>query len=77
MKIWIVFGTTGEYSDRNEWVVDAWNSKKAAEKRVKELTIKLQKSGIAIMPRGNIKEKAIEQFKIEDPHFAFDYTGTF
>ena len=37
MNIYVVMGTTGEYSDRSEWPVVAFHTEKAANKRVKEL----------------------------------------
>ena len=37
MKIWIVQGSTGEYSDRTEWAVCAYKSEGKAQARVLEL----------------------------------------
>ena len=34
IKIYVVMGTCGEYSDRNEWPVVAFTDKHAAEERV-------------------------------------------
>lgn len=31
MKIWIVEGTSGEYSDQDQWIVCAYRSKERAE----------------------------------------------
>ncbi len=34
MKIYIVMGTRGEYSDRDEWVIKAYSDEKLAQKHV-------------------------------------------
>jgi hypothetical protein len=38
MIIYVVFGTTGEYSDRREWTVKAFSEEKKAKKLVKDAT---------------------------------------
>jgi hypothetical protein len=78
MKIWIVFGTTGEYSDRGEWPVDAYRTEEGAQARVKQLTEALQESGIERMDRWTDPwEKALDAFRAaHDPQFSIDYTGT-
>lgn len=79
MKIYIVNGTTGEYSDRSEWAVEAWTTKEAAEARVRDLGDKLQASGVATLGYGDQKRAAEEKFRTDpdgDPGFSCDYTGT-
>jgi hypothetical protein len=80
MKIWIVFGRTGEYSDRDDWPVDAWPSQEAAEARVEQLTRKYQEVGFDRLERWDgAWEKAVEAFRADpdgDPGFRHDYTGT-
>lgn len=77
-QIWIVFGTTGEYSDRSEWPVAAYDSEKAAQDRVKALQHALEESGIERLDRYEGPwEKAVDEFKAKhDPGFHIDYTGT-
>ena len=76
--IWIVFGTTGEYSDRTEWPVDAWTTKEESIDRVKFLTNKIQELGI----RGSLYRFddddmiKLEKMREFDPSFKSDYTGT-
>ena len=38
MKIYVITGSQGEYSDRSEWVVEAHKDGKKAKDRVQELT---------------------------------------
>lgn len=75
-KIWMVGGTTGEYSDRMEWVVDAWRSEKEAQDRVVYLQQKMQELGIEKIPYGTKRDEAMKQMHKEDPAFYYDYTGT-
>ena len=75
--IWMVGGTTGEYSDRTEWVVDAWRSKAEAKARVLFLTTKMQELGISTLERYRTPwERAVDEMKKTDPDFSNDYTGT-
>lgn len=76
MKIWIVHGTTGEYSDRTEWVVDAWPTEAEAQAKVTELVRLLHESGIERMRYGPEREQAIAAMRVHDPDFGIDYTGT-
>jgi uncharacterized protein YllA (UPF0747 family) len=78
MEIWIVYGSTGEYSDRSEWPVDAHRTEAAAQARVKALTEALQASGIERMTRWEDEwHTAVDAFKAaHDPRFSIDYTGT-
>jgi len=53
MKVYIVQGTCGEYSDRDEWVACAYLDKAKAEQRVLELEewvreVKLKLEGISV-----------------------------
>jgi len=80
-KIWMVGGTTGEYSDRTEWVVDAWRSEAEAQARVGELKRLMQEIGF---PNSSVwdhlssaeQEKRYDEMKKHDPAFRNDYTGT-
>lgn len=77
-KIYVVGGTSGEYSDRTEWLVDAWETRQAAEARVVELKTLLQKLGITTyFDEWSDEGKAlIAKMRKEDPAFQYDYTGT-
>jgi hypothetical protein len=77
-KIWMVGGTTGEYSDRTEWVVDAWRSEQEAKDRVQELTRLMQEIGV---PRGGFMQyeergPKEDEMRKHDPAFQCDYTGS-
>ena len=73
MKIYVVFGTTGEYSDRSEWPVKAFRMKRKA---------------VALVTKATDRAKALEQSTPEyqhyeaegqnefDPDMKMDYTGT-
>ena len=78
-KIWMVGGTTGEYSDRTEWVVDAWRSESEAQARVVELKRLMQEIGIG--SRDNTltwqeREMREKEMRKHDPAFQHDYTGS-
>ena len=72
--IYIVMGTTGEYSDRTEWPVIAFEDKKLAEDQVR----------YAKTTADIIYEKCLEYNKFPlkslknsyDPNMKMDYTGT-
>lgn len=72
MEIFVVMGTTGEYSDRNEWPVKAFKLKDSAEAFVLECS-KIAKE---------IKAKYKSSYSVPanshplDPGFQSDYTGT-
>ncbi len=75
-KIWMVGGTTGEYSDRTEWVVDAWRSEVEAQARIAFLTNKMQELGISRRMDYDIRQEAVEKMRQFDEAFSHDYTGT-
>ncbi len=78
MTIWVVMGTTGEYSDRNEWPVVAFADKAKAEARIIACTEEANKryanSQVPDDDNGwssyNTKDNPL------DPHMKIDYTGT-
>lgn len=77
MKIWIVYGMTGEYSDRTEWWVDAWRSKDEAEQRVAQLDAAMRQYGANRDDLQYEERKAVEdKMRALDQHFQMDYTGT-
>lgn len=81
IEISIIIGTTGEYSDRNEWVVEAYIDNKKAEEKV-ELLSKLS-NNLLVMKNKNYscwfknEEKEFEELKKLDHNFEMEYNGTF
>ena len=71
--IYVVIGATGEYSDRLEWLVEAYPSEDAARARVVELE-DLARSHRG-MPRDKA-EKAMRKHPRGDRRFRTDYTDT-
>ena len=78
MKVYIVMGSCGEYSDRTEWAVAWYSDEKIAEKHgdlAAERSFQIAKK---------IKEKDIEPCELEnempkneyDPNMKWSYTGT-
>lgn len=72
MKIWIVEGTTGEYSDRDDWAVVAYKSKKKAEDHVRNAMLRAKEIEESRESRYHAAE-GVNQF---DPKMRMDYTGT-
>ena len=72
MKIWIVEGTTGEYSDRTDWVVCAYKSKKKAEDHV----FNAMRRGKEIEKSRESRYRVAEGANEFDPKMRMDYTGT-
>jgi hypothetical protein len=76
MNIYVIYGSTGEYSDRSEWSVAAVNTEAEAQRYVSAL----EKQYLS-MPqewhddRWDHEEKMKERMTL-DPNFACDYTGT-
>lgn len=76
-KVWIVMGSTGEYSDRTEWPVIAFSSEAAAKERIAALDARMQQ-----MPedwreeRGKFGTEIKAHMAPLDPGFSMDYTGT-
>ena len=74
MKIYVITGTTGEYSDRSEWLVTAYTKEDDAKKHVEEAT-KYAEAWHALTweQRDGKNEKTANPM---DPCFSHDYTGT-
>ncbi|MFA5951537.1 MAG: hypothetical protein WC807_14760 [Hyphomicrobium sp.] len=75
-KLWIVHGSTGEYSDRSEWNVAVAD----CEDDAKLLVIALQQQYLSI-PQEMLEdrwghEEAMKAIMSLDPCFQCDYTGT-
>lgn len=79
MKIYIVFGETGEYSDHRSWVVCAHSSQEKAEAMVDGLGIRYRELLAGRDPfhiHYSDKRAVEEAMQPSDPTFSMDYTGT-
>ena len=76
MNIYLVFGSTGEYSDRTEWVVGAFRSQPKAA----ELVVKLQALANTFDYEHRYDARQVEFAKLMaeagDDRWHCDYTGT-
>lgn len=80
MNVYIVFGTTGEYSDRSEWPVKAYLDEVRAQEHVEAASADAREfmatsHGEHYSVWGMTKEELAERFP-HDPNFSCDYTGT-
>lgn len=69
MKIYVVFGSTGEYSDRSEWLVAAYVDEALAKCHVAAAT-KWYQDNDCFSKRGDPGSNPF------DPGMHVDYTGT-
>ena len=75
-KVWIVEGNTGEYSDRNSWIVKVCSSKYIAEQLCEKLNNWCKENFVHI---SNIDRHSYNYDRIKNPDdkmFSADYTGT-
>lgn len=74
MKIYIVMGTTGEYSDRSEWPVKAFYCEKVAQDLVVAATRKAKELEVIrnSVSRYDAPKRGSNEF---DPNMQMDYTG--
>jgi hypothetical protein len=81
MKVYVVCGSTGEYSDHTEWAVCAYEKQEMAELLVTRLTqavgaaaVSLRRAGV-----GGLEYEARRvleaQLQLYDPECVIDYTG--
>lgn len=79
-KIWIVEGSTGEYSDRTDWKVCAFRDEAKAKSLVAELTILASATEAHCDVNGNRytfeDTKPGMVWKAKDPSAQLDYTGS-
>ncbi len=73
MKIYIVEGSTGEYSDRSEWVVCAFRSKEKAEELASKATLRAKELQGENWRYQSTEDRGINEFDLE---MNMDYTGT-
>ena len=70
MKIYVVMGTCGEYSDRSEWAVIAYYDEQKAQEHVLKASRRAKELQIAY------DERWVEGQNEFDPNIRLDYTGT-
>lgn len=76
-RIWIVMGSTGEYSDRTEWPVLAFTSEADARVHIAALDVRMQQ-----MPqdwkdnRWDYNDEIAAHMAPLDPGFSLNYSGT-
>ena len=72
--IYVVVGECGEYSDREEWLVEAYPSEDAAIARVVELEtlVRLLRG----LPTDAAREDSMRRHPRGDRNYRSDYTGT-
>lgn len=78
-KIWIVQGSTGEWSDRSEWNVKAFKDKEKAQELINLLETAYQQfpQDVQGYTRPDKQQKRLHKTMGEiDPGFREDYTGT-
>lgn len=73
MIVYVVFGRTGEYSDREEWLVKAFTSENSA----KELVLKATEAAAKVRTSRESEYRVQKGVNLFDPEMAMDYTGTF
>lgn len=72
-KIYVVGGTTGEYSNRTDWNVCAYRSKKKAETHVRNAMLRAKELETSKAGRYDSIQDGLNEF---DPDMQMDYTGT-
>ena len=72
MKIYVVMGTTGEYSDRTEWGIVAYTDEKKAQEHVDNAT---RRSNELYATVGRYEYRDIRGQNEFDPDGYNDYTG--
>lgn len=74
--IWIVHGSTGEYSDRCEWNVVAVETEELAQQWVRALDLQYQSIPQSMRDDRWDHEDDMKKIMSLDPEFSMDYTGT-
>lgn len=75
VRVWVVIGSTGEYSDRSEWLTRAF----LTEEEAKDFVATLQKRRAQLgepHPEWERREDITEAMREVDPGYSEDYTGT-
>lgn len=75
-SIFVVHGSTGEYSDRSEWDVVAVPTREMGEEYIAALGVQYQQIPQSMKDYHWEKEEEIKAIMSLDPNFSMDYTGT-
>lgn len=76
MKVWIVQGRTGEYSDCSSWIIKVFASERAAATFEKALLAEAITAGISSTLRGGrMLSDYYDKVNPLDPEHTSDYTG--
>lgn len=76
--VYLVYGSTGEYSDRSEWVVAAYVEEDAARQHAELANGQLREAGVHSDDRRadhDVREEFVGKFYL-DTECRIDYTGT-
>lgn len=75
--IFVVIGSTGEYSDHQEWPVASFDTEQAAQEHIAFLsdTWRILKGG-GDLPGWTERQAAAKQMEAFDPSFKCDYTDS-
>jgi roadblock/LC7 domain-containing protein len=71
-KIYVVMGSTGEYSDREEWIVCAYADEEMAKHHAETATAEARRIQNTTKRYCHVPD---DQAKAWDPHMSIDYTG--
>lgn len=75
-EVFIIYGTTGEYSDRSEWAVAVVESESDAKTFVTALKQQYQQIPQSMHDDRWENEDRMKAIMTLDPYFSTDYTGT-
>lgn len=75
MKIYVVFGSTGEYSDRTEWLIKAFSNAEKAKELVINATQEADRIRVKYKSSYFNWDSKNDPNKY-DPKMLLDYTGT-
>jgi hypothetical protein len=76
-EVFVLFGQTGEYSDRQEWLVAAYATEAAAQAAVEHHEAWLRERGLSSCDGDISYDGRRDLVKPDwDPHLSVDYTGT-
>lgn len=73
IPIYVVMGTTGEYSDRSQWPVKAYRTEASARVLVEKASERAREIEVATKGSYRAMREAVNE---HDPHMDMDYTGT-
>lgn len=78
-QVWLLVGSTGEYSDHQEWFVGYYTKEEDARARVEFLSAKARQLYVSednLITDWRSREKNVQEMRKYDPGFVCDYTGS-